>query len=341
LLVANGSASCSPTLAVGTHSISAVYWGDDVYNGVTSNALAQTALHATPSITLGSTANPSTVGQYVTYTAVVSGSSGTPTGTIVFRDNGAVIDGCGGLTMTNGRASCTIGNQALGTHSMTAVYSGGGIYGAITSSTLPQVVNAAKANTPSITLGSSVNPSTVGQYVELTAVVSGVAGTPTGTLVFLDNGDTISGCGGLTMAGGQATCTPGSLTQGTHSITTVYSGDGTYNGITSSTLPQTVNAAKANTPSITLGTSLNPTPAGQPVTFTAVLSGAAGTVTGNVVFRDNGVTISGCGGLALTNGRVSCAPRLNPAGVHLITGIYLGDANYNGVTSSAVPETVQ
>ena len=342
VMLSSGSAACSTmNLALGTHSISAAYSGNSTYNASTSGTLSQMVVNpGTPSITLGSTANPSTVGQYVTYTAVVSGSSGTPTGTIVFSDDGAVINGCGGLAMTNGRATCTIGNQAMGTHSMTAVYSGDGLYSGITSSTLPQVVNAAKANTPSITLGSSVNPSTVGQYVELTAVLSGGAGTPTGTLVFLDNGDTISGCGGLAMTGGQATCTPGNLTQGTHSITTVYSGNGTYNGVTSSTLPQTVNAAKANTPSFTLATSQNPSTAGQPVTFTAVLSGAAGTVTGNVVFRDNGLTISGCGGLALTAGHVTCAPRLS-AGAHAITGIYLGDANYNGITSSTVPQTAQ
>jgi len=340
--LSSGTATCSTgSLTVATHSMSAVYSGNSTYNAGTSNTVSQAVVNpGTPSITLGSTANPSTVGQYVTYTAVVSGAFGTPAGTIVFRDNGTVINGCGGLVMTNGRASCTIGNQALGTHSMTAVYSGGGLYSGITSSTLPQVVNVAKANTPSITLGSSVNPSTVGQYVELTAVVSGGAGTPTGTLVFLDNGDTISGCGGLTMTSGQATCTPGSLALGTHSITTVYSGDSTYNGVTSSTLPQTVNAAKANTPSFTLATSQNPSTAGQPVTFTAVLSGGAGTVTGNVVFRDNGLTISGCGGLALTAGHVTCAPRLS-AGAHAITGIYLGDANYNGITSSTVPQTAQ
>jgi hypothetical protein len=38
------------------------------------------------------------------------------------------------------------------------------------------------------------------------------------------------------MANGQATCTPGSLTRGRTRITTVYSGDSTYNGVTSSTL---------------------------------------------------------------------------------------------------------
>jgi YVTN family beta-propeller protein len=341
--LSGGSATCSTAyLGTGVHSIIARYFGDAIYDGATSAPISQVVNpKGTPSITLGSTANPSTVGQYVTYTGAVSGSFGTPTGTIVFRDNGAIIGGCGGLVMTNGRATCTIGNQALGTHSMTAAYSGDSLYNGVTSSTLPQVVDPAKPNTPSITLGSSVNPSTVGQYVELTGVVYGAAGTPTGTLVFLDNGDTISGCGGLALTNGRATCTPGSLTQGTHSITTVYSGDSTYNGVTSSTLPQTVNAAKANTPSFTLGSSQNPSLAGNRVTFTAMLSGAAGTVTGKVVFRDNGLTISGCGGIALTNGSVTCTPPFNTVGTHSITGIYLGDANYNGITSSVLPQTVQ
>jgi len=340
--LAAGSATCTTsTLAAGVHTIVAMYSGSSTYKSGNASVDQTVANRSSPSITLGSTANPSTVGQYVTYAAVVSGAFGAPTGTIVFRDNGAVINGCGGLAMTNGRASCTIGNQSMGTHSMTAVYSGDNFYDPVTSSTLPQVVNAAKANTPSITLGSSVNPSTVGQYVELTAVLSGGAGTPTGTLVFLDNGDTISGCGGLAMTGGQATCTPGNLTQGTHSITTVYSGDSTYNGVTSSTLPQTVDPAKPNTPSFTLGSSMNPSTSGQMVTFTAVLSGAAGTVTGNVVFRDNGMTISGCGGIALTNGSVTCTPAVDTVGTHSITGIYLGDSNYNGITSSVLPQTVQ
>jgi hypothetical protein len=125
-MLSSGSAACSTmNLALGTHSISAAYSGNSTYNASTSGTLSQMVVNpGTPSITLGSTANPSTVGQYVTYTAVVSGSSGTPTGTIVFSDDGAVINGCGGLAMTNGRATCTIGNQAMGTHSMTAVVLG-------------------------------------------------------------------------------------------------------------------------------------------------------------------------------------------------------------------------
>jgi hypothetical protein len=128
----------------------------------------------------------------------------------------------------------------------------------------------------------------VGQYVELTAVLSGRRRHAHGHSRLPRQRRHDQRLGGLAMTGGQATCTPGNLTQGTHSITTVYSGNGTYNGVTSSTLPQTVDPAKPNTPSFTLGSSMNPSDAGQMVTFTAVLSGAAGTVTGNVVFRDNG-----------------------------------------------------
>src|SRR6185437_1505088 len=41
---------------------------------------------ATPTVALASSANPSSAGQNVTFTATVSGSAGTPTGTVTFRD---------------------------------------------------------------------------------------------------------------------------------------------------------------------------------------------------------------------------------------------------------------
>ena len=59
------------------------------------------------------------------------------------------------------------------------------------------------------------------------------------------------------------------------------------------------------------------------------------------VFRNNGEFISGCGGLPLVNGRVTCSPMFNTPGTYSITGIYLGDNNYNGVTSSVLPQNVQ
>jgi hypothetical protein len=135
-------------LAAGVHTIVAMYSGSSTYKSGNASVDQTVANRSSPCITLGSTANPTTVGQYVTYAAVVSGAFGAPTGTIVFRDNGAVINGCGGLAMTNGRASCTIGNQSMGTHSMTRGVFRDNFYDPVTSSTLPQVVNAAKATRP-------------------------------------------------------------------------------------------------------------------------------------------------------------------------------------------------
>ena len=75
-------------LAVGSHSITAVYAGDSSTIGSTSSAVAE-VIKATSSLTLTSSANPSTVGQTVTFTVAVTPS--TATGSVQFLDGAAVI----------------------------------------------------------------------------------------------------------------------------------------------------------------------------------------------------------------------------------------------------------
>jgi hypothetical protein len=58
------------TLAVGPHTISAAYGGDTTFAASTATPLTQT-VDAPTSTTLSSTANPSTVGQSVTFTATI------------------------------------------------------------------------------------------------------------------------------------------------------------------------------------------------------------------------------------------------------------------------------
>ena len=67
-------------------------------------------------------------GQSVTFTAKVSGTSGTPTGTLAFRDNGAVISGCAAVALSGGSATCTT-SFAVGSHAITGAYSGNSTYG--------------------------------------------------------------------------------------------------------------------------------------------------------------------------------------------------------------------
>jgi hypothetical protein len=91
------------------------------------------------SIALSSSQNPSSASQSVTFTATVTGSS--PTGTVTFKDGTTVI--CSTVTLSSGgSASCTTSALAVGSHSITAVYSGDSNNAASTSSVLTQTVNA-------------------------------------------------------------------------------------------------------------------------------------------------------------------------------------------------------
>jgi len=110
--------------------------------------------------------------------------------------------------------------------------------GGTLSSNVPFDVQAVTATA----LTSSPNPSTYGQAVTFTAVVSSVAGTPQDgeTISFMD-GKTVLGSG--TLSGGSATFTTSTLNVGTTSVTAVYGGDLNFQGSTSNKVKQKVNKA--------------------------------------------------------------------------------------------------
>jgi hypothetical protein len=93
------------------------------------------------------------------------------------------------------------------------------------------------------TLSTDVNPAFVGQAVALTAVVTGPAGIPTGTVTFLD-GDTVLGTATLDDTG-TASLAVVFTTAGGHALTAVYSGDGSFAASTSDVLTETVDPAAA------------------------------------------------------------------------------------------------
>jgi len=91
------------------------------------------------STALLSSLNPSLVGQSVTFTATVTGAS--PIGTIQFKDGAANLGGP--VAMAGAVATFTTSVLTLGTHSITAVYSGDANNLTSTSPVVLQVVNAA------------------------------------------------------------------------------------------------------------------------------------------------------------------------------------------------------
>ncbi len=261
------------TLAAGSNSITAVYGGDENFNSGTSSALAQTVTKATPTVTLTSSLNPSTYGSSVTLTATLLPA--TATGTVTFK-NGSTTLGTG--TISGGTATYSTSVLAVGSHSITASYGGDTNDNSSKSSALTQTVNKA---TPTVTLTSSLNPSTYGSSVTFTATL--LPATATGTVTF-KNGSTTLGTG--TISSGSATYSTSTLAVGSNSITASYGGDTNDNSSTSSALTQTVNQASTT---VTLASSANPSIYGSSVTFTATVSPS--TATGTVTFTDGSTTL--------------------------------------------------
>jgi hypothetical protein len=111
-----------------------------VTNNVGSGTLASgfTYSNVATSVTLTSSPNPSQSGQAVTFTATVTSSGGTPTGTTTFSDGGTVL---GTAALTGGAAALTTTALMRGTHSITATYNGGSGFAGGVSAALAQVVS--------------------------------------------------------------------------------------------------------------------------------------------------------------------------------------------------------
>ncbi|HZV06696.1 MAG TPA: Ig-like domain repeat protein [Gemmataceae bacterium] len=111
-------------LSVGNHNITAVYGGDANDAGSTSSNLTQTVNQDGTTTSLTSSLNPSVSGQSVTFTAtvsVVSPGAGTPSGTVTFEDGSTTL---GTGTLSGGVATFTTSSLTVGSHTITAVYSG-------------------------------------------------------------------------------------------------------------------------------------------------------------------------------------------------------------------------
>lgn len=176
-----GTASYATTaLAAGTHSITARYSGDSNFVAAGSSAQTVTIATITPAVTLTATPSTATVGTAITLGATVTGSGGTPTGTVKFLDGTTVLST---VTLSaGGTASYAATGLATGTHSITASYSGDSSFSALTSavqtvtiSPLPPMVTVT-ASPSSLTIAHGSTATTTISVVTLNAFV--------GTLTF-------------------------------------------------------------------------------------------------------------------------------------------------------------
>ena len=169
------------SLAVGAHSITAVYRGDGNFSTLTSSVLTETVTVTVPATittvtTLTASPDPLADGQPATLTATVTPApTGTPAGIISFY-SGTTLLGTGSLN-ASGVATFTTSSLVVGADSITAVYPGNAGFAASTSSAVSETVTtaytvtapttpvpvapggAATFNPPTVTPGSTGAPS--------------------------------------------------------------------------------------------------------------------------------------------------------------------------------------
>lgn len=239
--------------------------GDGVYQGTvafainSSGTVAGTYLDSDSELhgfvaTLGQVGTTTTLavmpssavyGQPVTLTAnVTSDNIAVPDGETVQFTTGTTP--VGSASIVKGIATLTTTQLPVAKDMVTAVYAGDVNYAGSTSNSVTVPIGIA---TTYARLTSSLNPSTAGQSVTFTTLVTGVYGdTATGTVTF-SNGTTVLGSASLT--GNSASFTSSSLGAGTYDITAIYSGDSNFQSSTSDAVKQIVNAALGSNFSLT------------------------------------------------------------------------------------------
>jgi hypothetical protein len=209
-----------------------------------------------------------------------------------------------------------------GGHTIKVVYGGDSNFKS-DSAQMSQTVNQAG---PTVTLSSSLNPSTFGQNVTFKARVTNPSLTPTGSVSFYNGGALM---GTAPLAGDSAELSTSALTGGNHTIKAVYGGDANFRA-DSTQLSQSVN--KEPTSSVLTATP-NPSTFGQSVTLRDSVHGSVpdggkvyftldGVVRDSAAIDGNGVAAVSISGLG--------------AGSHPASAFYGGTVNFDTSTSNAL-----
>jgi hypothetical protein len=226
---AAGEGALMVSLGIGNHALTAVFGANSGFAASTSAIITDTVNQAATATVLSGPANPTFVGQIVSFTASVTAvapGAGVPTGTITLLD-GSVVLGTAAVDAF-GRSTFAASLATAGGHAITAIYSGDGNFAASFHAIALQVI-APPALAPTTTaVLASAKVVDKGQTVRFKAAVraSSGAGTPTGVVSFL-TGDVVVARVRLNAAG-RASFKRRFTANGRFVIRAVYSGDSTF-----------------------------------------------------------------------------------------------------------------
>jgi sugar lactone lactonase YvrE len=311
------------SLAIGTHSITANYAGDNNDGPGISPPVSQVVNQAATSTSVSATPNPGIAGGPETLTAAVTVTQGTstPGGTVTFTSGSVTL---GSAKVASGTATISP-VFAPGPETIVATYSGDTDDAGSASTPLALTVQIA---TTSTVLASNVNPSVVLAPIVFSVKVTSNGGVPTGSVTFSADGNSI---GVATLDGtGSASVTSTGLVVGSHAIVATYSGDTNNAPSTSATLSQVVNTIPTAT---ALGASSTGGTPPQVILVSEVVGVSGPVPTGTVTFFVGNIVI---GSATLdASGAATLTPNLQ-GGNYSIVASYGGDALHAASQSQPV-----
>ncbi len=286
----------------------------------------------TPTVTITATSADSVYGQSVTFTATVTGASGAPTGTIQFKDGTSNLGPT--ETLASGAASYKTQGLSVGTHSITADYSGNTSYLPGTSAAYDEKVLQVGT---AMSFSPNVNPAGAGQTVSLIAIVTAKApssAVPTGTVTFY-RGTTKLGTAKL--VGGVATFAT-TFKAGTYSLKATYPSSSDF-GASQGTSSITVKSFGSKT---AIKESTGRVLTNIKVKFTATVKTTSGKAvsSGKVEFF-NGLKKMGTAVSLNSSGIATLNYSFSSPSSYSITAKFLGSSTLGGSQSSAVKLLVQ
>ena len=250
----------SPSLTVGSHNITATFFGSGGYQTSPSNTVTQQVQEATTT-SISSSSNPSAFATPPTFIATVAdvdSGAGPAQGSLEFFLDGTALGTGSALSGTGDTVTSTFTPSSpltVGTHTITAVFTSSGGY-LNSDNTRSPLIQSVKEQT-TITVSTALDTSLAGNPVVLTARVTDVdvgAGTPTGSVEFFIDGSSTPVLGSaLSGSGDSATSvfvtssdpdSPTYLGAGTHTIVAEFIGTGGSGNTTNQATPfhQVVNA---------------------------------------------------------------------------------------------------
>jgi Bacterial Ig-like domain (group 3)/Galactose oxidase, central domain/Kelch motif len=301
-----------------------------------------TLLGAAPSgstIMLTSSLNPATAGQNVTFTATVTTGEAYPTGTVNFLDGTTQL---ASFTLSGAPVQFTTDKLSVGTHSITAVYSGNSFWAGATSSIVSETIKPVQV-TP---VYSALSPSQSIPYSQAGVNLAGTLSAPNGT--YPPAGELVSiviGGNGLNaILGASGTFTynnfpTGNLSAGSYTIYYTYAGDSTFQEAKDSSTTLTVNPPKTTFSNLT---------ASQTIGYYTASVTLTGTVGAGGMYPASGehvtITIGNTPKIATigSNGAFtfSYPTQTLPAGNYPITYSYAGDASLSQGSDTSTTLTI-